>query len=266
MSKRQHVSIALGLVASLTATSGATPARAQEAAENVAAAPESPPSYTQQFGFSARARYVTVPSWFLGLFTEANSPLHSSGFLLEGFRRKDDFDIAIGLGYQNMSPPDGNWLGRGKTAAVDTDFVQVQNMRLISLEVSFVRNTWINEYFGFYYGAGLGLGILTGKILRTSAGNCTDDNVGDTSQCKPIVCSGSQCTEQELERSEGGKDNGPASPRRFAEPDKPGALPILNLMAGLSLRLPEVPGLELRLLEGGFHNAFFLGSSVAYLF
>jgi len=234
---------------------------APEVASSAAPAP-----YSQQFGLAMRGRYVTVPSWFLGLFTKEATPLNSSGFVIEGFRRKDNFDISVGLGYQNMSPPFGNWLGRGKEASQDTDYVQVKGMSLISLDVNFVWNAFINEYLGFYYGAGLGLGILTGKVLRTSAANCNSSNVGDLTQCKPIVCAGSTCTEAELAASEGGKDNGPGEPHRFKESSIPGALPIINFVGGMTLRFPEARGLELRLLEAGFHNAFFLGSSVAYLF
>ena len=246
----------------------ASPVLAQEATDPAptAVASVAPAPYTQQFGLAMRGRYVTVPSWFLGLFTKEATPLHTSGFVIEGFRRKDNFDIAVGLGYQNMSPPHGNWLGRGKEAAIDTDYVQVKGMSLISLDVNFVWNAWVNEYLGFYYGAGLGLGILTGKVLRTSAAGCNADNVGDETQCKPIVCAGATCSEDELARSEGGKDNGPGDPHRFKESSIPGAIPIINVVGGVSLRFPEVRGLELRLLEAGFHNAFFLGSSVAYLF
>lgn len=275
MSKSAHVAAraAFALVALASSTARAQAPEAPEALaapgnEPVAAAMAEPPPPTgAQYGLSVRGRYVTMPSWFLGLFTQENSPLHSAGFILEGFRRNaENFDIAVGLGYQNMSPPDGNWLGRGKDPSVDTDFVQVKGMSLISLDVSFVWNTWLSDYFGVYYGAGFGLGVVTGKVLRTSADNCNSDNVGDLSQCKPRVCQGDRCTEGELAASEGQKDGGPENPHRFKESSVPGALPILNLMAGVSLRLPEVPGLEIRLLEGGFHNAFFLGSSVAYLF
>ncbi len=262
MLKLTHLALVGAVVGTLF-----VPNSAQAQSQDPSVAGAAPPvAYTQQFGLSARGRYVTVPSWFLGLFTEENSPLHTGGFILEGFRRKENFDIAVGVGYQNMSPPDGNWLGKTKDPSVDTDLVQVKGMSLISLEVSFVWNTWLNEYFGVYYGAGLGLGILTGKVLRTSADNCTAENVGDLSQCKPRICEGERCTEAELKESEGGRDGGPDSPRRFKEGSVPGALPIVNLMTGMALRFPEVPGLEWRVIEGGFHNAFFLGSSVAYLF
>ena len=255
----------LALVCVVLTTLSAASAHAQQANPTVAeSAPPVP--YAQQYGLAVRGRYVTVPSWFLGLFTERNSPLHTAGFVLEGFRRKDNFDMAVALGYQNMSPPDGNWLGRTKDPAFDTDLVQVKGMRLISLEVSFVWNNWLNENFGLYYGAGLGLGILTGKVLRTSAGNCAAENAGDLTQCKPIICRGERCTEAELRASETRPDGGPAQPHRFKEDDVPGALPIVNLVAGAALRFPELPGLELRVIEGGFHNAFFVGSSVAYLF
>ena len=115
---------------------------------------------------------------------------------LEGFRRKRDeenpnryWEISLGLGYQNMSPPDGNWLGNGHDADVDTDWVQFKNFGFWTIDLSFIQRQFFNDVFGIHYGAGLGLAIIQGDILRTSSSSaCTDANLGNTSVCRPKVC------------------------------------------------------------------------------
>src|SRR5688572_12470991 len=94
----------VALVFAVFTTLSVASANAQPPAEQTLAEAAPPEPYEQQFGVAVRGRYVTVPSWFLGLFTEKNSPLHTAGFVVEGFRRKENLDIAVGFGYQNMSP------------------------------------------------------------------------------------------------------------------------------------------------------------------
>src|SRR4051794_10338353 len=102
-------------------------ARAQEAAPAAAGTPSIGESAVRAFdqvhyGVGLRMpRWVLVPQWFLGLFTAQNVPLSTfSSFGGEFFRRKGDLDIVLGVSYQNMSPKDGNWLGRGKNPAIAT--------------------------------------------------------------------------------------------------------------------------------------------------
>jgi len=232
-----------------------------------------PPSVTTEtpaptdvvYGAGARLRWVSVPGWLLGLFTKENQSLSSYGFAGEFYRRKGDMDIMLGLSYQRMGPPDGNWLGRGKEASIDTDLVQFRNFGFIGFDATFIWRTVISEYVAFRYGAGLGIAIMTGEMLRTSAAGCNEQNVGNTSQCKPIFCPASGCTEALLAASQGRVDNGPGDPHRFKDGNVPGAIPILNLVTGLDFHIPQAKGLELR-LEGGFYNAFFLGLAAGYLF
>lgn len=239
-------------------------------APTLAGVPEPPPKVT--FGMGLRGRYVTVPSWFLGLFTKENTPLHSYGAGLEFYRRKANFDIVFGLSWQNMSAPDGNWLGTGKDGDIDTDYVQFDGLGLVGFDAAFIWREQFGDYVGIHYGAGLGLGIVTGKILRTSAGTGAGDTAcltdpGNEAACFPRVagCSGGPCSEQSLAGSTGKTDR-PGMPSRFREDDVPAALPILNVLVGMNLRFPEFPGFELRPLEFGFYNAFFIGGGASYGF
>lgn len=212
-----------------------------------------------------RVRYVSVPNWFLGLFTKENVPLSSVGVGGEFFRRKGDLDITFGLSWQKMGPSDGNWLGKGKQANVDTDFVQFRNFGLIGVDAAFIWRNDFSEYVGMHYGAGLGLAMVTGKILRISAAGCTGANAGNENECRPSICPPTGCTESVLVNSEGTRDGGPGDPHRYKESSVPGAIPIVNMLIGMNFRLPDVKGFEMR-VEGGFYNAFVIGLTAGYLF
>jgi hypothetical protein len=225
------------------------------------------------YGVAARLRWIIVPTWMLNLFTKKNVPLSSWGTGIEFFRRKANFDLVGTLSYQNMSPPDGNWLGKGHDARIDTDYVQFRGLALYGLDVSFVWHTMFNEWFGMHYGAGIGVAIVGGEILRTSNSPslCTEDNAGNVAQCHPVPpppamvdCSSGVCREQDLVGLGPGPDD-PTNPHRFSDPNVPPVLPIVNIVVGFDFRLPQTRGWEGK-IEGGFYNAFFLGMGVGYTF
>jgi hypothetical protein len=227
------------------------------------------------YGIAARWRYIMVPGWFLDFFTQKNVPLYTAGsFALEGFRRKVDKDdpnrtweLAVGVGYQNMSPPDGYWLGKGKDPAQDADMVQARSLSLITMDAAFISRQYFNPYFGIHYGAGLGLGIVRGKILRTSAQYNPSNKTYTVQSGGTEIChANATCNETQLNQTEGQADGGPSQPHRFQETSVPGALPIINLLIGLDGRvpLPNNQSLEFR-LEGGFFDAFFVGLTMGYV-
>jgi hypothetical protein len=220
------------------------------------------------YGVGLRLRWVTVPGFMLNLFTKQNVPLSSWGTGIEFFRRKANFDLVVSANYQNMSPDDGNWLGKGHTAQVDTDYVQFKGLALWALDVSFVWHSMFTEWFGMHYGAGIGVGIVAGEILRTSNNPaiCDDNTAGDVTRCYPVGATpnGSGGITLSPQSLTPGPDD-PTNPHRFADPNVPPVLPIVNLVVGFDFRLPQVRGWEGK-IEGGFYNAFFLGGGVGYTF
>jgi len=232
------------------------------------------------YGVAMRFRWVSVPAFMLNVFTRKNVPLGfralPGAWALEMFRRKDNFDIGLAVGYQAMSPDDGNWLGTGKAADVDTDFVQFRSFGFVNIDVSFVWHAMFSDWIGMHYGAGLGVGIMHGDILRTSnyggmpaglqATQCTDSNFGDLTQCHPlhVSCTATSCNEQQLAATQGGTD-APDSPHRFSESNVPSVVPIINAVIGIDFRVPSLRGWEAK-IEGGFFDAFFIGGGVGYTF
>jgi hypothetical protein len=222
------------------------------------------------YGVAAMLRWVTIPTWVLNTFTKENVPLSSWGTGFQFFRRRGNFDFAISFMYVNLSPPDGNWLGKGqdRTAANDTDFVQFRSLAMYGADASFIWHSNFADWFGIHYGAGIGIGMISGDILRTSNSSalCTEANAGNLAQCHPqgVSCTGSSCSEQDL-RNLGPGTDAPNDPHRFIETSVPSAVPIVNVVAGVDFRLPQVRGWEAK-IEGGFYDAFFLGGAVGYSF
>ncbi len=220
------------------------------------------------YGIATRLRWVTVPKFVLNLFTKQNVPLSSWGTAIEFFRRKGNFDFAISLTYMNLSPHDGNWLGKGREAAEDTDFVQFRGLAMYGADASFIWHTNFSDWFGMHYGAGIGIGVLAGDVLRTSNDStlCTEANAGNLAQCHPkgVSCTGSSCSEQDLRGLGPGIDD-PTDPHRFSESSVPSVLPIVNVVVGVDFRLPQVRGWEAK-LETGFYDAFFVGTAIGYTF
>ena len=220
------------------------------------------------YGTAARLRWVSVPAWMLNLFTKHNMPLSSWGTGVSFFRRKGNFDLVGSFMYQNISPADGNWLGKGYDAATQTDLVQFRGLALYGADISFVWHQMFTDWIGMHYGAGVGVAIVGGDVLRTSddPALCTEDNAGDLSKCHPraVTCTGSSCSEQQLRGLGPGMDT-PTTPHRHYDPNVPPVVPIVNVVLGIDFRLPKVRGWEAT-IEGGFYDAFFLGGGVGYTF
>ena len=184
----------------------------------------------------------------LNLFTKQNVPLSSWGTGIEFFRRKANFDL-VGVGQlpEHVAARDGNWLGKGHDAITDTDYVQFNGLALYALDVSFVWHSMFTEWFGMHYGAGIGVGIVAGEILRTSnnPANCTEENAGNVNVCNPVGSrpNGSGGLTLSTDSLMPGPDD-PTNPHRFADPNVPPVLPIVNLVVGFDFRLPQVRGWE----------------------
>jgi hypothetical protein len=219
-----------------------------------------------RYGLGLRMRVTSVPKWLLGLFLAQSVPMTSYTAGLEFFRRSGKFDLVLGVAYQPLSPGDGNWLGKGSDPTIDTDYLQFRGLAAYSVDVAFILHTEFNDYVGMHYGGGIGLGITTGNILRTSAGSpgCANDP-GNLALCHPVIagCDTGPCTEAQLQRSQNGTDS-PQFPSRFSESRVPSIYPIINLIAGVDVYLPTVPGFAVKLDLGYFFPYFFLGLGAAY--
>jgi hypothetical protein len=249
---------------SVSSPNGGVVVPAADAADDQA--PTRPPDLS--YGAGARLRWVTVPAFLLNLFTKRNVPLSSWATGVSFFRRKGNFDIVGTFTYQNMSPSDGNWLGKDHSAVVDTDLVQFRGLALYALDASFIWHQTFTDWIGMHYGAGVGIAIVGGDILRTSddPALCNEQNAGNLAACHPraVMCTSASCNEQQLQGLGPGPDD-PNNPHRFSDNNVPPVIPVVNVVVGVDFRVPSIRGWEAT-IEGGFYDAFFLGGSVGYTF
>ena len=180
------------------------------------------------------------------------------------FRRSGNFDFVLGLAYQSLSPNAGNWLGKGNDPSTDTDYVQFDGLASWTFDAAFILHNEFSENFGMHYGGGVGIGIVSGQMLRTSNGSpgCAT-SPGDPTKCFPIACPQGPCTEAQLLATEGSSDSS-TMPSRHADGRVPTVYPIVNLVVGLDVRLPNVPGMAMKFEVGYFFPFFFFGPSVVY--
>ena len=114
---------------------------------------------------------------------------------------------------------------------------------------------------------------MFGQILRTSNANCNDTNAGDVRACHPqgVDCSSGTCLENgptglvSTQVPNGEMLDSAGTPHRFSDSNVPGAVPIVNIVLGIDVRIPQVKGFQMK-IEGGFYDAFFLGGGLVYVF
>jgi hypothetical protein len=228
-----------------------------------------------EYGVGLRARYISVPKWYLNAFTDESVPLSSAAFGGEfTLRRGPDFDWVFGVEYAFASPPDGNWLGNGKDAGSKTDYVHFDNFGLVSIDAMAMWNKRFSRWFTLTYGAGLGVAIPTGKLIRASSAkngvqdaDCDPDHL-DTASCHPPGCGADGvCTDAELAAMEANPKDGQSDPEApaaaYESSDIPPVLPVIQAMIGARFTLSR--HFEVR-VEGGFHDYLFVGSTGQYLF
>ncbi|RMH45003.1 MAG: hypothetical protein D6689_01060 [Deltaproteobacteria bacterium] len=196
-----------------------------------------------RFGLGVRARYVFFPKGLLELFVDsASSGVSRTGFGVEFVRRKANFDLVVGLEYDNVSPEDGLWLEKGDTPGVpgeNPDFVEFDGLATLGLDVAFVWHHPLASRVSLRYGAGIGVAAVLGDVIQTDT-RCTVQ--GDINSCSPDPNG-----EQVNEKSE----------------DVPPAVPIVNLLLGA--RIDVAPQLSLN-IETGFRDVFYAGLGTTYMF
>ena len=196
-----------------------------------------------EFGLGVRLRTIYVPKFMIELFyEEATSSVFKPGFGLEFSRRKGNFELVIGVEYENLSPDDGFFLGKDDDPNVPEqapDYVEFDDFSWVAADVAFLFNAPLNERVSFRYGAGLGIGLVLGEVRQTD------------STCAP----GTDDIQTDCMRN-------PNAMQVDEEADLPPVLPVVDLLAGLQFRPAEKLTIN---VEAGLRSVAFLGlSSILY--
>jgi hypothetical protein len=228
---------------------GGKPAAAPAA--STASATEDPNA--THWGVGLRLRYTFIPTSEIELFVErAEGGHHHPGFGLEAIRRKGEFEIALGVEYENLTGRPGFWIDRNNTIPTDEpDVVEFTGgdafegfgggkvpgpaFSWISFDTNFIWNSRITDLIAIRYGAGLGIGIIRGDVLRSDA-RCTGS---DIATCQPY------------------------NMERRPEGDIPAVFPVVNVLFGTQIH--PVKNLAIN-IEAGMHTLWYFGTTVAYFF
>lgn len=197
-----------------------------------------------EYGVGLRLRGVFEPKFMIELFLEeAASGVFSPGYGLELNRRRGNFELVLGFEYENVSPDDGFYLEKGDDptmAGEAPDFVEFDGLGWFTVDLAFMFHSPINDKVAFRYGAGFGIGIVTGEALQTDS-TCSGRDIQN------------DCTR--LPEGPGVQYKDPA--------DLPPVFPVVDLVAGMQFR--PTPKMTVN-LEGGLRTLFFFGLSSTYYF
>ncbi|MDB4952502.1 MAG: hypothetical protein JWO36_71 [Myxococcales bacterium] len=178
-------------------------------------------------GVKVRRAWVTpyVQKLFMG---DVPGTATMDGAGLDFTRRTGSSEVVFGFGYDRLDAIDGYYLEKGGDPLVPgkVDYVTFHNPHWWTAELSIINHAQIHKFLEFRYGAGIGLGLIRGTILKTSA-----------------ICTGSNIQQDCMPDPAGMLMNHPA--------DIPPVLPVVNILVGLQFRPFEFLHIH---LDAGLHT------------
>jgi opacity protein-like surface antigen len=210
-----------------------------------------PESEKLHWGVGVRGGARAVPSVGLDLVYDIHPSLKDTlgtSFGLEFIRRKGEVDLRLGFSFEDYTGTDGDgdqFLQKGD-AAKDIEFVK-NSLQILSVDINVLGSTEITDWWHLLYGAGIGVGVVRGDLLRTDtfAPDATDQNTR-----RPCTAPGVpdiNCLEIDV-----------------VEDSVPPVIPVLNMLLGM--RFDFSKNVSLR-LEGGLRTlSVYTGAGFDFVF
>lgn len=234
-------------------------AEIKQAALNAAKAPK------QWFALGAHFRMNFIRPYMLKALLEESTPMTAAAFGVELLYRRGGWDFIASIDYAFYRFENGNYLERGDNPVSEVDYIQFDDLRVLSLGVHFIRRHKIMSWLDFVWGGGVGVGFVSGDVFRASAADgCDASNAGDEYGC----------TVEGMDPYNPGRwlndpanqgvedEDGPGHPKRYKESIWP-IVPVIHFLVGLNFRIDE--SINMR-VDGGFRNALYIGSTIHYYF
>ncbi len=227
-----------------------------------------------RYAVGARIRGVFVTHAMMSGFLTASTELNSMSGGAEFIVRKRTFDIVTSLDLTFVNLRDGNFLGSGRDASLDTHFTQFGDfgqLSMLSADVSIIGHTALTQWLELRYGAGVGLGLVIGDVHTINNGPiCTKDNAGDISKCFPVsptvgpIPLDQPGAEAKLKQTEDPtKIDLAGDPHRHVTQNKPPVMVVVNLLVGFRFKVHRRLAFD---VEVGFRDAIFVGGGFHTLF
>jgi hypothetical protein len=213
---------------------------------------ETPESEKLHWGFGVRGGPRGVPSVGLDLFYDTHPSLKDTlgtSVGLELIRRKGDVDLRLGFSFEDYTGTEGDgdqFLQKGDPID-ELEFIK-NTIQIISFDLNVLGATEITDWWNLTYGAGIGVGVVRGDILRTDtfAVDPNDQTV------RRICTDTNQAGCFEVNFSE--KANGKVPP----------AIPVLNMLLGM--RFDFSKNVSFR-IEGGLRTiSVYTGAGFDFVF
>lgn len=256
-------------------------ANALPSSQPVTTTPRANGEETSPHAMAVRARWLTVPGWAIGPYTDAHTQLDGGWSVgLEYLYRMKSFDVVVSVDYSWLQADNGNFLAKGHDPSTDTHFIVFDRLSSISADVSLIGHWNLTSWLEFRIGAGLGLGVVLGNMYQITSSGCTLGNVNDTANCyprtqaprpaynvsQPLPDQNSPTLYCNADLSDSKLDtaNTPCLRRVETYPLSGRAVPVLNAMLGFRFRAHK--NVYVHLETGWRLVGFFLGAGPEFRF
>lgn len=263
--------LATGLGSTAFAETGAAPAAPPAAAAAASTTSKAAPGPLRtaearsgvDYGIDLRIRSVHVPTTILEWFLTRGSGEGNLGLGVDFVRRSGNSELQLGFEYERINLGEGVLIGPGESVPADfADYVlgpdsAPEKFGWFTVEFTFLHHTPLHRYVALRYGAGLGIGFLTGGLYRWDvdcAASATNANP------EPGCVPGDQIASGTGRTAADGTGAPQASPAKY---DLPPVFPVVNAIVGLQVR--PTPKAVVN-LEVGIRTLPFLGMSAGYFF
>jgi hypothetical protein len=209
------------------------------------------------YGVGLRARAVWLPKAVLDLFLDrAAGGAMNYGGGIDFTRRRGTTELQIGFEYEHVNVGEGVWINKGDNVATgaEADYVlsphdSGHQLGWFTAEFTFINHAEINHWLSFRYGAGLGIGVITGELDHYNI-ICTDaTNANPTPGCVPPRFNG-----------RGTYSEGAETQVAY---NLPPVFPVINAIVGFQFKPTDKMTIN---IEGGLRTLPFAGISSSYFF
>jgi len=210
---------------------------------------------TMEFGL--RWRYMSVPQGIVNPFVFLNEGtpferpvIRGQTFGMEYVIRNKSANGIFYAEYLLSGIKDGYWDDVEKPENHDDgSWLEPQRLGAVMIGADGAYEVYAQPWWSFTFGGGLGLAILTGKIIEWEPGEDETSAEQDNTEpdCGP--------TEPAYTRKDHCADDGPMQ--------LPPVLPIIDILVGMRFHIADRATIR---IEGGFHDMFYVGSSVGVVF